>query len=762
MSRRDVIGADKAARSSNQPSRDDHPPLPPEDAARLSEFARACKAAARAVAMYPPAHPATAATLARIAELMSSAKTSADLRLTILPDSLLLEGRAPARIDRAIGELAALLHSHLVGEITIHPGGDAEAWRRFLLLLARAPDSVRTDGGIARLWTTMGGRHLELREIDYADVLRERTGGLPATWERIITSCLQGDTLSEDTIQALAELASDAVRLPALVAEVEDRAATTVGLPARTAAVLSMVRGIVKAVTTTDPSKIDTVMDNLAAALGQLSPEVMLELLARRVDGNDDDSGTSRLIDDVLRRMSDQVIATFVVRSVARHGTATGLLVQAFQTLVPDEERQRDVLSMAYAEAAASPFAQMGEFESRWANVATTLMLDSYSSSLPERYGAELSGARQKAIEVERITDDPPERIAAWLGSVTPSAVRVLDLLLLKDLLQIEQDPGRWHELMRPVIACLDDLLLVGDFDAADELLAVIVHEAGRAEASARKTAAADALEQLAEGSMTRHIVSHLAALTDAQFERVTSLCKAMSLRLFRPLAEALSMETRAATRNRLTKLLVSYGPTGRQTVERLKISPDPAMRRTAIQLLREFGGREALPDLRVLLNDREPQVQQEAVRAILGIGTDGAYRSLQQALERGTAQTREALLHAIGLVRDERAAPLFVHILRHVDHRGPLRAVYVSAIESLGRLADPESVDPLKEALYRGEWWAPRRTAVLRRTAAAALVRMGTPGALNILREAAGSGSRGVRAVARPALARAEREGRR
>ena len=62
-----------------------------------------------------------------------------------------------------------------------------------------------------------------------------------------------------------------------------------------------------------------------------------------------------------------------------------------------------------------------------------------------------------------------------------------------------------------------------------------------------------------------------------------------------------------------------------------------------------------------------------------------------------------------IGL-RDERATPLFAYILRHVSHRGPLAEVYLRAIESLGTLRDPDAIPPLKEALYRGEWWAPRR----------------------------------------------------
>src|SRR3954468_17492821 len=116
---------------------DARPLLTADEATRLVEFARACKAAARAVVLYPAGHPAIAATLGRIAQITSATALPAPLVVTVLPDTLLLEERAPARADAALGEMAALLHSHLIGQMTVHPGGDVEAWRMFLLLLGR-------------------------------------------------------------------------------------------------------------------------------------------------------------------------------------------------------------------------------------------------------------------------------------------------------------------------------------------------------------------------------------------------------------------------------------------------------------------------------------------------------------------------------------------------------------------------------------------------------------------------------------------------
>jgi hypothetical protein len=744
-------------------------PLAPEEAARLTDFARACKAAARAVMLYPAGHPAIAATLGRIVHITSPATLRAPLKVTVLPDALLLDGRAPAKADQAIGELAALLHDHLVGEVIVHPGGDLDAWRSFLLLLGRTPEAIRAEGGIARLWTTMAGRHVELREIDYAEVLRERSGGESAAWEQVIANCLQGDAfdLDDETIKAMLEIAGDEKRLGDLMSALEARAGETGGgVGAKTAALLKMLHGIVEAVSKSEPERLDPVLRNMATAVGQLSPDMIVGLLSQGSATNPDDEETPRLVTAVVSRMSDGTIARFVARNVMSEATATDRLAQAFQALVRDVEQRERMLALAHEDLAASPLGRTAEFQGVWDNVAQKL-LTSYSdeSYVSDAYGRELSRARTQAIQVEQVNDDPPERLTAWMGTVATTALRVLDLTLLLDLLRIEEDPDRWKGLMTPVVRLLEDLLLVGDFEAAEELLAVLVRAAGPEGREANRQSAMTAIDTLVAGSMLRHIVTHLASIDDAQFGRVKYMCVSLGEVVVRPIAEALSNEENSRTRERLTAIIIALGAVARRTVERLKGSQNAAVRRTAIYLLRQFGGSEALPDLTELLDDNEPQVQREAVRAILNIGSDRAYKVLEQALEGGTARSREAIMQSILVLRDERALPLFMYILQHVDHRGALGTIYVRAIEALGALRDPESVTPLKEALYKGEWWAPRRTAAIRTTAAAALARVGTPEALAVLDEAATSGPRGVRAAVRPhavlARSRAHQESR-
>jgi hypothetical protein len=728
---------------------DARPTLTAEELARLVEFARACKAAARAVLLYPSGHPAIASTLGRIAQITSLGALTTPLVMTVLPDGLLLDERAPARPEASLAEMAALLHSHLIGELTVHPGGDIEAWRTFLLLLGRTPESVRADGGIARVWTTLAGRHIELREIDYTEVLRERSGGDAAVWDRVILNCLHGSAfeLDESSIKELIGLASNSERLSDLMSTVEAKMETGGSIGTKTAAVIRMLRGIIDVVSKNAPERLEPVLQNMATAVGQFSPEMLLGLLDKRREGDDG----AQVVQAVVTRMSEGTIARFVSRHVMAEDTPTDRLAQAFQTLVRDTDQQARLLSLAREDVAASPLGSTEGFESVWNHIAEKL-LTSYSDKpyVSEDYGRELSGARTQAVDVERVSDDPPERVSAWLGTIATTALRALDLTLVLDLLRIEENDERWSELMSPVVSLLEDLLLVGDFDAATELLTLVVQEAAGGGSKSHRQAATIAIDMLVAGSMLRHIVTHLATIDEPQFERLKTLCVSLGEVLVRPLAEALSVEERPRTRQRLTAILLAFGHVARRTIERLKSSQNPAVRRTAIQMMREFGGSDALPDLTELLDDNEPQVQREAVRAILNVGTEAAYKILEQALTSGTERSREAIMQSISMVRDERATPLFAYILEHVDHRGALAPVYLRAIESLGVLKDPTGIQPLSQALKKGEWWAPRRTSALRHAAAAALARIGTPEAITALEEAVAGGTRGIRSAAR------------
>ena len=106
--------------------------------------------------------------------------------------------------------------------------------------------------------------------------------------------------------------------------------------------------------------------------------------------------------------------------------------------------------------------------------------------------------------------------------------------------------------------------------------------------------------------------------------------------------------------------------------------------------------------------------------------------------------------------LREDRAAAFFGYLVRHTEP-ARLPALYVKAIEALGAAGGSDAVSALKVALNRGQWWTPFANRRHRSAAAQSLRRIGTPEALDALRDSSRSGALGVRAAARAELARVE-----
>src|SRR5205814_1195271 len=172
-------------------------------------------------------------------------------------------------------------------------------------------------------------------------------------------------------------------------------------------------------------------------------------------------------------------------------------------------------------------------------------------------YGRELTSARNRAVDVERVSDDPPERLAAWLGTVSDTSLRGLDQQLLVDLLRIEEDPLRWRDVAQTVVSHADDLVRVGHFDQAWLLAeAVALQSASRTD---RQPHARAALEQFGRGSMLKHAAAQLRGTNDEGYERFARICHAAGTAIVAPLAEALSSEQDARARRRLRDILLGF-----------------------------------------------------------------------------------------------------------------------------------------------------------------------------------------------------------
>jgi hypothetical protein len=755
-------------------------PLSPEVAGRLAEFAKACKAATRIVSMYPPTHPAIQAALARISEASKQATYNGPFTITVLPDTLLVGGRGFTKPDQSVTELAVLLHQQLILELTLLDRLDNAQWHAFLTLLAKTPEDARAVGGVAKAWEETGNTAIHLKEIDYAEVLRERAGsGDSATWDRILAALKEeskekkagggegeaggdgegggdvGGGGGEGSMQTMIALADDPQRLAQFAQRLQElgRASGDDSLQQRKS-LLEMMHGIANFAAERKPEELDKVLDGMAGAAAQMTPDMLLTLITDPppMPGG---AGTPRmdLAKELQTRLTDDMVSKFLVDNIVKDRGASNRLATAFQTLVPDTGKQQDILAAA-AEQAKAMFPDDPQFESVWTSSTELLMSYSDANFVSEGYGRELTFAQSQAMEVEKIGDDPPARIRAWLSTIAEQEIRKLDQRLLLDLLKIEKRADAWSGVLDTAINDIDALVLAGDLSLAAQLLDAVDHVA-QDEASPFKDAATAGMKKLVEGPMVRHLATFLQKATDTEFATAKKMCKTIGPVLVKPMSDAIMGEENPKTVRRLRDILISFGPAAREYANELRNSRNPAVRRAAVDLLRALGGDAALPDLRTMLDDSDPGVQREALRAILQVGTKEAYQMLEQAVKSGADRTKETILQSLGAFRDEKAAPLFLHILTNTPFNAANEGLLTQTMESLGRVAvDERSVSTLKDILYRGEWWAPGRTARFRTTAARALRSMGRSSADFALEEAAASGPGGVRKIAKAALA--------
>jgi HEAT repeat protein len=723
----------------------------------LADFARTCKAAARAVSLYPGTHPAIGSSLSRLVASAGRLARHGPVKLAVHRELLTIDGRSPLRPDPSVGELATLLHERLIGRLTVQPEADAEDWRALLLLLARSPDDLMAGGGIHQAWTLTGRNHFEIQEIDYAEVLRERGGGEDVTWDRVIAYCLESKKgmLDAGALTSLLEALSDPARFSTLVEQLQEAVgpdSTKVGV--RVAALLQLMRTAIDAARTQGEAEVNRAFETIAASCARLSTGMMTGMLERRQAANPEDAD---LVSTVADRMTDQAIASFMARAVAADRTGTERLAHALEALAPDTDRKKGIVDLAREEARQGELGTEAGFETMWDGVAHAVMsytLVSNLTNVSDEYAREISSARRNAIEVERVSDDPPERVQAWVITVSESALAQLDLEMLLDLLRIEEEATPWEHLSTIAASEVERRTLRGDVAAARALLEALVRETKTEGRPALRVAAARAVDGLGAGPIARHVAMHFRTVVDSEVDRFNQLCQMVGPSVVRSLADALAREENAVAIRRLAALLLSFGAAGRRSVEQLKNSPNPAVRRTAITLLRRAGGQEALLELAAMIGDDDPEVQRESIHAMVEIGTGNAYSVLHRLLLEADTPRDSALRELLSL-RDDKTVPLFSYVLSKGEPKGKLVGVHISMIEALGTMRPrPESIRALQQVLMRGRWWAPFRTTAQRQAAATSLRKLGTPEALGALESAANNGGRGVRRIARAQLA--------
>ena len=722
------------------------PVLSPELVKQSIALARALSAAARNWAIYPPAHPAVGVAITRLADALRTSTAGAAFAFEVTPQTLLVAG-LPLPGDQPVVEAARLLHERDILQVSFLGDVPSEALHAFLRLLTTPLEDLRQAGGPGEVWTASGHLSIAIQQIDYEKILEDRDNGFEPpdkrddVWRSLVNAILQGDQFDEAQQQRLLEISHSPYDISDLAGDVIEPKKNIDGSPLITtqaATVLAVFRHIAGIVNVMEPERLPDVMRNLATATTGLDPNVVLHMMQM-----DEAVQDMPMVARITASFDDATVAQLLATALSRDGKATARLAQVFDTIAPDEERKRRVLTTARTMLSEQDFGKSGQFRAAWQSMEALLLSYDESPYVSAGYQATLEGAGARG-EMLAARDLPPE-LPEWVESLEHDNVRALSVMLITDLLRLEEDPERAADLARDMAALVDDLFLAGDFDNALTVLRELQRAGG---GSVAGPAVRAALASTADSAGLREAATNLGDLDASAVATFAECCQAIGPAAVRALYPALQSETETAAYARARDIVSSFGAAAAAPLAGLADDPRWFVQRNAAKLLGATRSPDAVPPLQALLRRNDARVMLHAVAALAGIDDPSAARAVQTSLRAATGESRAAVVQALVSERDPRVVPMLARILAEIDPFGPDHRVLIDTLNAVRQLADERSIAPVTQVMHRRKFFGGKKARAFKTASVQALMAIGTDRARQAIDEAAQKGDRVLRRV--------------
>jgi len=731
--------------------------LSPEVTRSVSALARSLVAAARGWALYPADHPAIGAAFERLRAAVAEAGKGRIVAFGVTPDTLLVAGLPIDGRDAAVvAEAARWLHERDILEVTFVGDVSVAALQKLVGVLVEDSRVIRQRGGPAKVWAETGDAAIALQQIDFSRVLQDGEPTAPVRrkddlWRTIVRGILDRRRPNDEAAQSrLLEIAGDVVAIGELAGDVIAPHHSMDGSPMLTsqaAAVVAAYHHLVSIVDVLSPERKQEVLRNLAAATATLSPHVVMQMLSEgAIDNPAAQPGADALVTGLVAAMDDARIAQLLATTLAIQGKATERLAMVFNTIATDDDRKHRVLRMTRSLLGETDFGRRDAFQTLWSSMEELLLTYNERPFVSAGYKA---GLDQVAARAEQMATEVPADLAELVGTLGQDNVRRLSVRLLIDLLKLERDQARAPELASDVATLAEDLLLAGDYESVLGVVTALQEQAADNRSVASQGCRV-ALDGLVSTIAFVEAAELLGDMTEDEARTFAAACARIGPGAIEGLRLHLEQESATPGRQRAAAIVRSYGPRGISRLGPLVGSPNWAAQRNAAELLGATGAPEAVALLQPLLRGRDVRVIAAAVRALATIKDPAAARAVHTALRAATGDQRRAVVDALVAERDARVVPVLVRIVEESDPFGADHAIVLETVGALSRVGDDQAVPTLIALMRRKKLLAPKKGKALKETSLAALRAIQTPAAVRAIDDAARTGDRMLRRLAR------------
>jgi HEAT repeat protein len=729
--------------------------LSPELARGLLQLARALLVGARNWTLYPPEHPTVGLSVNRLCAAIRESSMGSVFSIGITPDTLMVEGTAADATQTGIAEAAAMLHDRDLIRLTFVGDVPSDAIHALLRMLALEPADRRSQGGPARIWASSGHPSIAVEQIDYAKVLAREEGEVPAAakrdelWRSIVLSIAggRGAVFDERAQQRLLEIAGSPIDIADMAVATTASLCAPDGSPlitSQAAVVIAAFRHLTSIVSVMSPDRVNEVMSNMATAATQLNPHVVMQMMQTE----DDPKAAIPLMGGLAAAFDDSKVAQLLATSLALEGKASDRLATIFNTIAPDEDRKRRVLTMTRSLLSESDFGKSGQtsqFQALWASMEELLVSYNDKPFVSESYQAALDGVGGRA-ERMAVVDLPPD-LPDWMASLGQDNVRRLSVTMLIDLFSLERDQARAGEIAADMEALAEDLLLSGSYDDTLRVLNSLV-ERTRTPGALGRDAALAALDRLGESLAMRETAGLIGDIDEAGWASIRAVLDVVGASSIEALKPVVMVEEPTLASRRAEEAILSFGKPAVARLASLAGHSKWFVQRNGARLLGRIGSPEAVPLLQPMLRLSDPRVVREAVSALGAIDDPAAARAVHTVLRAATGGLRRAVIDALVAGKDRRVVPILVHILRESQPLGKDHEMVLETAKALGIVGSDEGVAALRALAERRAFLGRKKLRAVKEQSVEAIRRISGPKAEAALQEAATTGDRMLRKI--------------
>ena len=729
--------------------------LSPELARGLQQLARALLVGARNWTLYPPEHPTVGVSVNRLCTAIRESSLGSVFSIGITPDTLMIEGTAADPTQTGIAEAAAMLHDRDLLRITFVGDVPPNAIHALLRMLALEPADRRSQGGPARVWASAGHASIAVEQIDYEKVMGREEGEVPEParrdelWRSIVMSVAggRGAVFDERAQQRLLEIAGSPIDIADTAVAATASMCAPDGSPmitSQAAIVIAAFRHLTSIVSVKAPERINEVMTNLATAATQLNPHVVMQMMQTE----DDPTAAIPLVSGLAAAFDDSKVAQLLATSLALEGKASDRLATIFNTIAPDEDRKRRVLTMTRSLLSESDFGKSGptsQFQALWASMEELLVSYNDKPFVSESYQTALDGVGGRA-ERMAVVDLPPD-LPDWMASLGQDNVRRLSVTMLIDLFTLERNQARAGEIATDMEALAEDLLLSGSYDDTLRVTQVLAERAGRTGALGRD-ASLQALDRLGESLAMRETAGLIGDIDEAGWKSIRAVLDVVGVSSVEALKPVVMVDEPTLASRRAEEAILSFGKPAIARLASLIGDSKWFVQRNGARLLGRLGSPEAVPLLQPMLRLSDPRVVREAVSALAAIDDPAAARAIHTVLRSATGGLRRAVIDALVAGKDPRVVPILVHILRESQPLGKEHEMVLETAKALGTVGSDDGIPALGTLANRRAFFGRKKLRAVKEQSIKAIQRIGGPKAETALQEAAATGDRMLRKI--------------